>query len=112
VVARLYARWIDIASRWHFMRARCLHQSLLLHQWLGRERLSRNLQLGVYKNGGELRAHAWVEVGGRVVSDHQHAIRRFTPLRGPGGGAPFWYRLAVGAHPANVAPARAESSCP
>src|ERR1700724_257694 len=32
--ARRYAHWIDVAADHHIIRARCLHRSLTLHQWL------------------------------------------------------------------------------
>src|SRR5207248_2759718 len=77
-----YAHWLEVASRYHLVRARCLHRSITLHSWLLREGLASELRLGVRKEGAELKAHAWVEVDGTVVSDEPGAITQFTPLAG------------------------------
>jgi len=54
---------------------------LALHQWLREEGLPSELRIGVRKDDGELRAHAWVELGGLVVNDGAGAVAAFTPLR-------------------------------
>ncbi len=78
--ARRYADWLQIASRHHFVRGQCLHRSLVLHRWLRREGLPSELRIGVRKEGRELKAHAWVELGGQVVTDPPAAIAAFMPL--------------------------------
>lgn len=74
------AHWIEVASRHHFVRARCLHRSLALHLWLRRDRLPSVLRIGVRKEDGALQAHAWVELHGQVVNDAPAAVATFTPL--------------------------------
>jgi hypothetical protein len=81
---RQYVRWLDVASRYHVVRARCLHQSLALHQWLREEGLASELRIGVLKDGNELKAHAWVEFEGHPVNDSPSAVAVFTPLRSMG----------------------------
>ena len=78
-----YARWLEIASRHHVVRARCLHRSLVLHQWLLRDGLESQLRIGVRKEGRMLHAHAWVELDGQAVHEHPGALVRFTPLANP-----------------------------
>jgi hypothetical protein len=78
--AMAYAHWLEVASRYHLVRARCLHRSITLHSWLLREGLSSELKLGVRKEGDELKAHAWVELDGTVVSDEPGSITQFKPL--------------------------------
>jgi hypothetical protein len=78
--ARRYARWLRAASRYQPVRTECLHRSLALHWWLRREGVASRLQIGVRKEGGDLAAHAWVELDGQVVNDHPAAVARFTPL--------------------------------
>jgi hypothetical protein len=78
--AWLYSRWITSAARFYPARAQCLHQSLALQSWLCREGLPADLRIGVHKEGNELKAHAWVELGGRIVNDTDGAIMPFTPL--------------------------------
>jgi hypothetical protein len=83
---RHYARWIDAAARHHFVPSRCLHRSLTLHLWLRREGLPSELRIGVRKAGDALQAHAWVELGGRVVNDRAGAVAPFVPLAGAADG--------------------------
>jgi len=75
-----YARWLRVASRYHVVRARCLHCSLALHRWLRQEGVPSRLRIGVQKENQVLSAHAWVEVGGHVVSDAVPPSRAFVPL--------------------------------
>jgi len=78
--AREYARCLEVASRHHPVRARCLHQSLALHRWLLEDGLPSGLRIGVRKESGELNAHAWVELGGNVVGDQPAVVAAFTPI--------------------------------
>ena len=83
--ARRYAGWLEAASHRHVVRARCLHRSLALHAWLRAKRLPSELKIGVRKESGELRAHAWVVLGEHVVNDRQEAVAGFAPLAASGG---------------------------
>jgi hypothetical protein len=88
--AGAYARWLDVASRYHPVRARCLHRSLALHRWLLQDGLPSELRIGVRKEAGELKAHAWVELAGRVVNDQPSDIEMFTPLLRVAWERPAW----------------------
>lgn len=88
--AATYAHWLEIASRYHLGRVRCLHRSITLHSWLVREGIASQIRLGVRKEGAELKAHAWVEVNGSVVSDEPGAITQFKPLAGRMGQRLAW----------------------
>jgi Transglutaminase-like superfamily len=90
--AHEYARWIGAASRRHPLRSQCLHQSLVLHYWLRREGLRSELRIGVQKQKGELKAHAWVELDGHVIEDGSASLKQFTPLAMPSGERPTWKR--------------------
>ena len=85
--ARRFAGWLEQASHRHAVRARCLHRSLALHAWLRRKGLPSELKIGVRKENGELRAHAWVELAGHVVNDRQESVAAFAPLVGSRVGA-------------------------
>ena len=91
------ARWLEAASRYHFLQARCLHRALALHEWLSGQRMPSELRIGVRLQGTELQAHAWVELGGLPVSDPIEMVRVFTPLRRVGDNEPaaFGRALAV-----------------
>lgn len=88
--ARHYARLIEVVSRFHFVRARCLHRSLVLHYWLRQEGLPSDLRIGVRKDGSVLVAHAWVELTGEVVNDQPGALASFIPLASMSGLPPTW----------------------
>lgn len=78
---RRYSRRIENSAHFHIARSHCLHRSLVLHFWLRREGLPSELRIGVRKQDGELRAHAWVELQGMVVNDQRDAVAPFTPLQ-------------------------------
>jgi hypothetical protein len=78
--AQHYADVIEATSRHHVVRSQCLQRSLVLHRWLHRESIPSELRIGVRKDNGELKAHAWVELGGQVVNDRLPAVRAFSPL--------------------------------
>jgi hypothetical protein len=85
-----YARWINAASRRHYVRGQCLHRSLVLHCWLQREGLPSHLRIGVRKAGNDLQAHAWVELGRQAVSDPANFVTPFTPLTDQSGSLAQW----------------------
>lgn len=104
--ARSYAACLERAARYQVSAAHCLQRSLALHWWLRLEGLPSELRIGVRKDGGELRAHAWVELAGTVVNDGPDDVRAFTPLNSPaeasttaGGTAPRAMALPWRAHP-------------
>jgi len=50
-----------------YVNARCLPRALAAHAMLRRRGIASRLCLGVARAGGELTAHAWVEVGNDKV---------------------------------------------
>lgn len=57
--------------------ATCLPQSLSLWWLLRRRGVESQLRLGVRKEGGELKAHAWVEFGGVALNDRDDVRHRY-----------------------------------
>ena len=84
--ARRLGRAVRRAARLSPPHVQCLHRSLVLHQWLRTAGLPSELCVGVLKDAGELKAHAWVELSGQVVNDHPAAIGSFAPLIRHGAG--------------------------
>lgn len=78
--AERYRHWIEVAARYHVVRARCLHRALVLHRWLRAEHLPSQLQIGVRKDGAALSAHAWVELAGRVIDNGGDGLAAFARL--------------------------------
>ncbi len=100
--AQRYARFIALAARYHVVSAQCLQRALVLHYWLRHDGIPSELRIGVRKEAGELKAHAWVEVAGRLVNEHPASVAAFTPLSGiadPDGSPARSWILASGAVP-------------
>jgi hypothetical protein len=74
------ARYLDIASRHPFRWARCLQRSLALCLWLDARGFRPALKIGVRKEGARLKAHAWVEEGGRIINDTAEVQVQFATL--------------------------------
>jgi hypothetical protein len=97
-----YARWLSVAARHHIIPFQCLHRSLALQRWLVTQGLPGVLRLGVRKENGELKAHAWVELAGQVVGDEPSTISTFVPLIRRTGELPNWTRSASNVGSPNV----------
>jgi hypothetical protein len=74
------AHLVAIAGRRGVLRAPCLSQSLLVRALLRGRGLDAVLRLGVRKDGGELDAHAWIELDGNTLAQ---APLQHVPLRPP-----------------------------
>ena len=61
------------------MNVLCLPRALAAHAMLRRRGIASRLCLGVARNGGELAAHAWVEIGKDIIVGGADADR-FTRL--------------------------------
>lgn len=71
---------VGTAARNHVYPMRCLPRSLVLQWLLGRRGIVANLRIGVRKEEGDLRAHAWLEHGGVIVGEPQAIPASFVPL--------------------------------
>lgn len=79
--ARRLGAAIERAARLGMVRPKCLVRSIALAEWL-RDRgvPGVRLRLGSRRTAGRFEAHAWVEVGGEIVGDHQTHVASFAPL--------------------------------
>ncbi|MBA2671297.1 MAG: lasso peptide biosynthesis B2 protein [Gemmatimonadetes bacterium] len=72
---------VDVSSR-RVPRATCLTQAIAAQILLGREGYEPRLYLGVARgNGGDFKAHAWVQCSGTVVVGGAERVN-YTPLLG------------------------------
>ncbi|MGC2043423.1 MAG: lasso peptide biosynthesis B2 protein [Pseudolabrys sp.] len=76
-------RWVSWAvesvGTKSWMNALCLPRALAAHAMLRRRGVASRLCLGVARDGHDLAAHAWVEVGeNKIISDPE--VSRFTRL--------------------------------
>jgi hypothetical protein len=76
-------RAVRRASRAWPVNVRCLQTALVLHRVLHARRVHSTLRIGVRFDGGELRAHAWVEVDGCRLDGAPDSDHGFTPLELP-----------------------------
>jgi len=81
--ARVISRVEESVARHLFIRSNCLERSLVLW-WLLRVRgISADLRIGARKDADRFEAHAWVELGGEVISSGNDAHLHFVPFEGP-----------------------------
>lgn len=66
--------------------AGCLPRALALRRYLARHGQPSRLGLGLKREEGRLRGHAWVEVAGEVVTDEAGFVRSFARLETARGG--------------------------
>ena len=78
--AQTVARAVGIAAFRGPVRATCLPRSLLTWWLLRREGIASCLRIGVAREGGAFKAHAWVEHAGRPLGDDPEIARRFREL--------------------------------
>jgi len=78
--ARVIARTVKIAAEKGAYQARCLQQTLVLWCLLRRNDIESEIRFGARKKGGELQAHAWVEVGGVALNEESDVCLHFAPL--------------------------------
>ncbi|BCX87755.1 hypothetical protein MIN45_P0122 [Methylomarinovum tepidoasis] len=74
-------RCFQIAAAHHIYRPTCLPRSIALHHFLKRHGHPAVLRIGVRKEKKGIKAHAWVEVDGRIVDDDPLNTQRYQPLR-------------------------------
>ena len=61
----------------------CLTRSLMLWWWLRRYGMESDLRIGVRFEGGELRAHAWVALGGIPINDRPEVVAQYAAFDQP-----------------------------
>jgi hypothetical protein len=72
---------VDRVARFGLFRPTCLVRALALESQIRRAKAGPAVvRVGVTQVAGELYAHAWIELEGRVIGDEVSHIRRFTPL--------------------------------
>ena len=69
------ARWVPGAT--------CLVRAAALVDWLRADGLDARLRIGVRRDGGLPRAHAWVELDGAPLGEDAAALAGYAPLVEP-----------------------------
>ena len=86
--ASAIARIVKIAAEHGCYRAKCLQQTLVIWCLLRRNQIEGEIRFGARKEGGELQAHAWVEVDGVALNEASDVCLHFSPLE-KDSGAPL-----------------------
>ena len=72
---------VEVAGRYAPVRATCLKEALVLSWLLGRRGGQTELRIGVARQEGRLKAHAWLDYDGQVILGHQEIERYETLFR-------------------------------
>jgi hypothetical protein len=74
------ARAVASAAAHHLWRMTCLPRALVLWRMLAARGVAARVRIGVRRESGTIRAHAWVEAGGRPLAEPERVDERFLPL--------------------------------
>jgi hypothetical protein len=74
------AHLVGVAARHHVLPAHCLQKALILQSLLTRRGVKADLRIGVRREDGRLRAHAWVESAGMPLAESPDVAAHFLPL--------------------------------
>jgi hypothetical protein len=69
---------VDVACIWYWKQVLCLQRSAATASLLKRQGFNAKMVVGVQQL--PFRAHAWVEVNGRVVNDKTHTLTTYAVL--------------------------------
>lgn len=72
---------VEVAGRYAPVTATCLKRALVLSWLLGRRGTQTELRIGVARQEGRIRAHAWLDYDGQVILGHQELERYETLFR-------------------------------
>jgi hypothetical protein len=78
---------VAAASREGIFHGKCLEQSTVLWWFLLRRGFAAELQIGGRQGSAGFEAHAWVEIAGTVINDHETVGEDFAPFRGNAASA-------------------------
>src|SRR5438552_18993690 len=71
------AHMVHAADRHGVVHPSCLAKSLTLWWLLGRQGITSRLRIGIRKENGKLRAHAWVEREGTALDEPEELHRHY-----------------------------------
>lgn len=85
--ARRFARMVAAASEEGIFHGKCLPRSMVLWWFLLRRGMPAELQIGGRRASAGFEAHAWVEIAGTVINDHEAVNQDYAPFRGNAASA-------------------------
>lgn len=75
--AQRLRRLLALASRGHFLPMTCLARALALRRMLQKRGIPSQVRIGAAKSFNRFYAHAWVEVQGQAIGEHEDIPERF-----------------------------------
>lgn len=78
--AEIVARAVASAAAHHLWPITCLPRALVVWRMLAARGIPSRVRIGVRREEGSIRAHAWVEAGGRPLAEPERVDERFLPL--------------------------------
>ncbi len=55
----------------------CLRRSLVLYHWCRKRRVEAGIVVGFYKEGGEIKGHSWLLLGGVPFNEDLDQLRKY-----------------------------------
>ena len=68
------SRAIERAARRFPLRIVCLHKALATHWMLRRRGIATKVHYGISPGGAALKAHVWVDVGGKIIMGEEESL--------------------------------------
>ncbi len=81
--AKKITRIVEMAARYSLLWSNCLKKSLVLWFLLRRQGILSQLRIGVQRDNGEFKAHAWIEYSGMVLNDSPYVHQEFAVFANP-----------------------------
>ena len=73
-------RLVGMASRLHLVGMTCLVKASTLRWMLERRKIPAQLRIGANKEAAGIKAHAWVEIQGRIIGEGEEITKKFQVL--------------------------------
>lgn len=77
---RQVARMVSVAADRGLFNAQCLEQAITLWWFLGIMGLNSSMRFGIYKQGDQVEAHAWVIYEDEIMIGQLQRLDEYTPL--------------------------------
>mgnify|MGYP002713313733 CR=1 FL=1 len=71
----------ETAARHHWRKMNCLRRCIAQQRMLLRREIPTTLHVGVKKEGGRVKAHAWLSSQQRVINDSEDVTQRYQELQ-------------------------------
>lgn len=77
IIIDTYFTIINQISKMSDLKGRCLSQSLVMQLLLKNNGVVSELKFGMKKSSGKLDVHAWLEIDGKPINDHDSLLKDY-----------------------------------